>query len=80
MGSNIVIFCMLITILNTLLITMQNVLHLLFLYIKIEKYHYFVKYLKRYPQYGGQEKYKHIILIYTQRLLLYEGDHFEFGN
>ena len=37
---------------------MQNVLHLLFQYIKIEKY-YFLKYLKRYPQYGGQEKYKH---------------------
>ena len=29
-GSNIVVFCILITILNTLLITMQNVLHLLF--------------------------------------------------
>ena len=29
-GSNIVVFCVLITILNTLLITMQNVLHLLF--------------------------------------------------
>ena len=29
-GSNIVVFCMLITILNTLLITMQNVLYLLF--------------------------------------------------
>ena len=29
-GSNIVVFCMLITILNTLLTTMQNVLHLLF--------------------------------------------------
>ena len=40
-GSNIVVFCMLITILNILLITMQNVLHLLFKYIKIEKYHYF---------------------------------------
>ena len=29
-GSNIVVFCMLIKILNTLLITMQNVLHILF--------------------------------------------------
>ena len=26
----------------------------IFLLIKIEKYHYFLKYLKRYPQYGGQ--------------------------
>ena len=53
----------LITILNTLLITMPNVLHLLFLYIKIEKYHYFLKYLKLYPQYGGQEKYPPHIMI-----------------
>ena len=46
-SSNIVVFCMFITILNTLLITMQNVLHLLHQYIKIEIYHYFLKYLKR---------------------------------
>ena len=29
-GTNIVVFCMLITILNTFLITLQDVLHLLF--------------------------------------------------
>ena len=32
---------------------MQNALHLL--YIKIGKYHYCFKYIKRYLQYGGQE-------------------------
>ena len=62
----------LITILNILLIAMQNVLHLLFKYIKIEKYNYFLKYLKRYPQYGGQEKYKHIN-IYTTAIIICGG-------
>ena len=65
---------MLITILNILLFTMQNVLHLLFYYIKIEKHHYFLKYLKRWPQYGGQEKYKDIN-IYTTAIIIYEVDY-----
>ena len=51
---------MLKAILNSLLIAMQNVLHVLFKYIKNKKCHYFLKYLKRWPQYWGQEKYKRI--------------------
>ena len=64
---------MLITIINTLLITMQNVFsfHLLFCYIKIGKYHYFLKYLKRYPQYESDRYNPRHIVILAHFLRLY---------
>ena len=40
--------------------------------LKTEKYHYFLKYLMRYPQYEGQEKYKHIN-IYTTAIIICRG-------
>ena len=60
---------MLITILNTLLITMQNVLHLLFQYIKIENIIIFSNIYSGIHNTGDRKNIN--IYRYTQRLLLY---------